>query len=55
MNATGGIVGLSPPPTAGGGVVSGSGHVMRNTQLPPLDIGTTGIPIPTGMEWQFVE
>jgi hypothetical protein len=52
----GGVVGLSPPPTAGGGVASGgfmgvvgSGHVVRNNQLPPLEIGggTTGIPMPT--------
>ena len=57
-----GCVGLSPPPTAGGGVASvgvasggsvgvvGSGHV-RNNQLPPLEIGggaitTTGVPLP---------
>ena len=49
-----GGVGLSPPPTAGGGVapvsvavggILGSGHV-RNNQLPPLDAGAiplTGI------------
>ncbi|CAI8010835.1 Protein FAM149A [Geodia barretti] len=51
-----GVVGLSPPPTAGGGVASGGlmgvvggSHVVRNNQLPPLEIGggTTGIPIPT--------
>ena len=35
--------------------VVGSGHVVRNNQLPPLEIGggTTGIPIPTGMEPTF--
>ena len=64
MNAAsgGGVVGLSPPPTAGGGVASGGlmgvvggGHVVRNNQLPPLEIGggTTGIPIPTGMKPTF--
>ena len=49
-----GGVGLSPPPTAGGGVapvgvafggILGSGHV-RNNQLPPLEAGAiplTGI------------
>ena len=58
----GGIVGLSPPPTAGGGVapgggVAGSGHV-RNTQLPPLEIGggaaTTGVTLTTGMKMKIL-
>ena len=64
MNAASGagVVGLSPPPTAGGGVASGGlmgvvggSHVVRNNQLPPLEIGggTTGIPIPAGMEPTF--
>lgn len=48
----GGVVGLSPPPTAGG-----SGHV-RNTQLPPLEIGggaaTTGVTLSTGMITKFL-
>ena len=54
----GGVVGLSPPPTAGGGM-AGSGHV-RNTQLPPLEIGggaaTTGVTLSmtTGMKTKFL-